>query len=91
MAGTELLSDKTIRAALKAVAESGKARKLNEIAKARGQSLSQMALAWALRGGRVTSVLVGAKIVAHVEDNVKALSNLAFAPEELENIEAILA
>lgn len=68
-----------------------KARKLNEIAKARGQSLSQMALAWALRGGRVTSVLVGAKIVAHVEDNVKALDNLEFAPEELENIEAILA
>jgi L-glyceraldehyde 3-phosphate reductase len=68
-----------------------KARKLNEIAKARGQSLSQMALAWALRGGRVTSVLVGAKIVAHVEDNVKALNNLEFAPEELENIEAILA
>jgi L-glyceraldehyde 3-phosphate reductase len=67
-----------------------KARKLNEIAKERGQTLSQMSLAWVLRDGRVTSALVGAKIVAHVEDNVKALDNLEFSPEELEKIEAIL-
>lgn len=67
-----------------------KARKLNEIAKARGQKLSQMALAWALRGGKVTSVLVGAKIPAHVEDNVQALKNLSFTQEELDQIDAIL-
>jgi L-glyceraldehyde 3-phosphate reductase len=67
-----------------------KSRKLNQIAKERGQTLAQMALAWALRDGRVTSVLVGAKIVEHVENNVKALDNLEFSPEELDKIEAIL-
>jgi L-glyceraldehyde 3-phosphate reductase len=67
-----------------------KARKLNEIANERGQTLAQMSLAWALRDDRVTSVLVGAKVVAHVEDNVKALDNLEFSPEELAGIEAIL-
>jgi L-glyceraldehyde 3-phosphate reductase len=67
-----------------------KARQLNEIAQKRGQTLAQMALAWVLRDGRVTSALVGAKTVAHVEDNVKTLENLEFAPEELAQIEAIL-
>jgi L-glyceraldehyde 3-phosphate reductase len=67
-----------------------KSRKLNELAKERGQTLAQMSLAWVLRGGRVTSALVGAKVVAHVEDNVKALDNLEFSPEELAKIEAIL-
>lgn len=67
-----------------------KSRKLNQIAQERGQTLAQMALAWALRNGRVTSVLVGAKIVAHVEDNVKMLNNLEFSTEELAKIEAIL-
>jgi L-glyceraldehyde 3-phosphate reductase len=67
-----------------------KAKKLNSIAAERQQTLAQMALAWALRDNRVTSVLVGAKLVAHVEDNVKALDNLAFSPEELAKIEAIL-
>jgi L-glyceraldehyde 3-phosphate reductase len=67
-----------------------KSRKLNVIAKERGQTLSQMSLAWVLRGGRITSALVGAKVVAHVEDNVKALNNLGFSQEELDKIEAIL-
>jgi len=67
-----------------------KARQLNEIARERGQKLSQMALAWALRGGRVTSVLVGAKLPAHVEDNVAALKHLHFSQEELDRIEQIL-
>jgi L-glyceraldehyde 3-phosphate reductase len=67
-----------------------KSQKLNVLARARGQTLAQMALAWALRGGRVTSVLAGAKIVAHVEENVKALDNLEFSQEELDKIETIL-
>jgi L-glyceraldehyde 3-phosphate reductase len=67
-----------------------KSRKLNELAKERGQTLAQMSLAWVLRGGRVTSALVGAKVVAHVEDNVKALNNLEFSQEELDKIEIIL-
>jgi L-glyceraldehyde 3-phosphate reductase len=66
-------------------------QKLNKIAKARGQSLAQMALAWILRLPGVTSVLVGASRVQQVEDNVAALDNLAFTPEELQAIERILA
>ena len=67
-----------------------KSRKLNELARERGQTLAQMSLAWVLRGGRVTSALVGAKVVAHVEDNVRALDNLEFSQEELDQIESIL-
>lgn len=67
-----------------------KVRKLNDIAKERGQTLAQMALAWVLRGGKVTSVLVGASKVSQIEENVKAIENLEFSDEELAKIEAIL-
>ena len=63
--------------------------KLNEIAKERGQSLAQMALAWDLRGD-VTSVLIGASRPSQVEDNIKALDNLEFSKEELDRIDEIL-
>jgi L-glyceraldehyde 3-phosphate reductase len=63
---------------------------LNEIAKQRGQSLAQMALAWVLRDKRVTTVLIGASKVKQLEQNVAALDNLSFADEELEQIETIL-
>ena len=62
---------------------------LNELAKERGQSLAQMALAWDLRGD-ITSVLIGASKPAQVEDNVKALDNLEFTKEELDRIDQIL-
>jgi L-glyceraldehyde 3-phosphate reductase len=62
-------------------------RALNEIARARGQSLAQLALAWALRDERVTSVLVGASSVRQLEDNVAALDNLAFTDDELAAID----
>ena len=65
-------------------------QKLNEIAAERGQSLSQMALAWVLRGGRVTSVLIGASKVSQIEENVAVLKNLDFSAEELARIEDIL-
>jgi L-glyceraldehyde 3-phosphate reductase len=58
-------------------------RALNEIAIGRGQSLAQLALAWALRDQRVTSVLVGASSVRQLEDNVAAIDNLAFDADEL--------
>ncbi|EXX89717.1 L-glyceraldehyde 3-phosphate reductase [Paenibacillus darwinianus] len=67
-----------------------KLRQLNEVAAGRGQSLAQMALAWVLRGGRVTSALIGASRVSQVEDSVAALNNLEFSPEELAEIETIL-
>lgn len=66
-----------------------KSRKLNEIAQKRGQTLAQMAIAWTLRGGKVTSVLCGADKVSHLEDNVAALNNLEFSKEELEQIDLI--
>jgi L-glyceraldehyde 3-phosphate reductase len=65
-------------------------QKLNEMAVERGQSLSQMALAWVLRGGRVTSVLIGASRVSQIEENVASLNNLDFSDEELARIEDIL-
>ncbi|RIX60236.1 L-glyceraldehyde 3-phosphate reductase [Paenibacillus nanensis] len=68
-----------------------KIQALNELAKERGQSLAQMALAWVLRGGRVTSALIGASRVEQIDDNVAALNNLTFTSEELRRIEDILA
>lgn len=65
----------------------GQIRELNDIARGRGQSLAQMALAWALRDSRVTSVLIGASSVAQLEANVGAVSNLEFRPDELAEIE----
>lgn len=66
-------------------------KKLNEVAKKRGQSLSQMALAWNLRQETITSVLIGASKVSQLEDNLKALDNLTFSEDELNQIDAILA
>ena len=62
-------------------------RALNDIARARGQSLAQMALAWALRDPRVTSVLVGARSVAQLEENVAAAGQAPFTAEELAEID----
>jgi L-glyceraldehyde 3-phosphate reductase len=65
----------------------GRVRQLDAIAKRRGQSLAQMALAWALRDRRVTSALIGASRPEQVEDAVKALDKLAFTAEELKDID----
>jgi L-glyceraldehyde 3-phosphate reductase len=62
-------------------------RALQEIADGRGQKLAQMALAWALRDPRVTSVVIGASSVAQLEENVAALGNLAFSTDELARID----
>lgn len=62
---------------------------MNEIAARRGQSLAQMALAWALRLPAITSVLVGASRVSQIEENVAALQNLDFTKEELAEIDRI--
>ncbi|WP_335991798.1 L-glyceraldehyde 3-phosphate reductase [Glycomyces sp. MUSA5-2] len=65
-----------------------KVKALNEIAAARGQSLAQTALAWALRDDRMTSVIIGASSVKQLEDNVAATANLAFTADELAAIDA---
>ncbi|HYG34769.1 MAG TPA: aldo/keto reductase, partial [Clostridia bacterium] len=66
-------------------------RGLNEIARARGQSLAQMALAWVLRFPEVTSALIGASRVEQVEQNVAALANLQFSADELRRIDELTA
>jgi L-glyceraldehyde 3-phosphate reductase len=68
-----------------------KVLKLGEIAHARGQTLPQMALAWILRRPEITSALIGASEVSQIEENVKALDNLAFSSEELAAIDGICA
>ena len=64
-----------------------KVRALNQLAQRRGQTLAQMALAWTLRDPRVTSTLVGASSLAQLEQNLGALDKLAFAPEELSELD----
>jgi L-glyceraldehyde 3-phosphate reductase len=67
-----------------------KVRALNELAKERGQTLAQMALAWLLRDERVTSVLIGVSKLEQLQQNLDTLKNLQFSLAELEKIETIL-
>jgi len=64
-------------------------QELNEMAKQRGQTLAQMALAWILRLPGITSALTGASSVRQIEDNVGALKNLEFTAEELSRIDVL--
>lgn len=68
-----------------------KVQKLNEVAIERNQSLAQLALAWVLQPQAVTSAIIGASRVEQIEDCVAALNNLQFSPEQLANINQILA
>jgi len=74
---TEFLNEKTL----------ANIRSLNEIAQRRGQTLAQMAIAWVLRGGRVTSALVGASRPEQLDDCVGAVGNLEFSDQELADID----
>ncbi len=65
-------------------------RRLNEIAKKRGQSLAQMALSWILKDKRITSVLIGASKPEQLSDSLQCLHNTEFAANELTEIDAIL-
>jgi L-glyceraldehyde 3-phosphate reductase len=75
--GLELLSDSNL----------ANARGLREIARGRGQTLAQMAIAWTLRDARVASALIGASSVAQLDDNLAAVDHLGFAPAELAEID----
>lgn len=66
-------------------------RTLNEIAKKRGQSLAQMALAWVLKDNQVTSVLIGASRPEQILDNIGMLRHSEFTEQELQEIEAVIA
>ncbi len=65
-------------------------RRLKEIADNRGQSLAQMALSWVLRGGKVTSVLIGVSRKEQIADNIEVVDKLDFTQQELDQIEEIL-
>ncbi|HEY2700143.1 MAG TPA: L-glyceraldehyde 3-phosphate reductase [Pseudonocardiaceae bacterium] len=65
-------------------------RKLNAIAERRGQTLAQLALVWALRDERVTSLVIGASSVAQLDQNVAALDNLELSAEELAEIDDLV-
>jgi L-glyceraldehyde 3-phosphate reductase len=65
-------------------------RALDDVAARRGQSLAQLALAWALRDERMTSLIIGASSVAQLETNIAALDNLALGDDELAEIDALL-
>lgn len=65
-------------------------KQLNQVAKSRGQSLAEMALAWNLREAEIASVLIGASRPDQLDDNVKALDHLDFSDEELAKIDQIL-
>ncbi|KAA3660305.1 MAG: L-glyceraldehyde 3-phosphate reductase [Chloroflexi bacterium] len=68
-----------------------KVQQLNELAITRNQSMAQMAIAWVLRHPQMTSALIGASKIRHVEEAVTALDNLAFSDDQLVQIESILA
>jgi L-glyceraldehyde 3-phosphate reductase len=63
-------------------------KNLNDIAASRGQTLAQMALAWVLRGGRVTSALIGASRLSQIQENARAVERLDFTADELGRIDA---
>ncbi|MFF7813475.1 L-glyceraldehyde 3-phosphate reductase [Streptomyces sp. NPDC007945] len=65
-------------------------RALNALAEQRGQTLAQLALAWVLRAGRVTSALIGASSTRQLDDSVAAIGNLEFDAEELARIDALV-
>ncbi|MGL4799466.1 MAG: L-glyceraldehyde 3-phosphate reductase [Cellulosilyticaceae bacterium] len=67
-----------------------KIEQLNVLAQKRNQTLAQMAIAWTLRPGGVTSALIGASKVSQIRENVQALENLAFSEEEITEIDQIL-
>jgi L-glyceraldehyde 3-phosphate reductase len=69
----------------------GRIRQLDAVARGRGQSLAQMALAWVLRKPGITSALIGASRVSQIDENLGALKRLSFAEDELKAIEGILA
>jgi L-glyceraldehyde 3-phosphate reductase len=68
----------------------GQVRRLRDVARKRGQSVAQLALAWVLRQSAVTSVLIGASRVGQIDECVGALENLAFTRDELTEIDRIL-
>ena len=86
-AGSRAAGDSSLDRSMLSDEALGHIRALNEIARSRGQSLAQLALAWALRDARVTSLVTGASSVSQLEQNVGALDRLDFSADELAAID----
>jgi len=85
--GSRMAANTSLPAELLTEENLGRIRALNEIAARRGQSLAQLAIAWAARDERVSSVLVGASSVRQLEQNVAALERRDFTSDELAEID----
>lgn len=86
-AGSRAAQGKSLDASILSEGVIDKVRSLNEIAKRRGQTLAQMAIAWVLRGGGITTALIGASRPEQVVDCAGAVANLEFSEAELEEID----
>ncbi len=86
-AGSRATENRFLKKAMLSPENLERSSRLDAIAKRRGQTLAQMALAWALRDKRVTSALIGASSPEQVTDSVKSLDNLAFTADELKEID----
>jgi L-glyceraldehyde 3-phosphate reductase len=86
-AGSRATENRFLKKAMLSPENLERTRQLDAIAKRRGQTLAQMALAWALRDKRVTSALIGASSPEQVTDSVRALDKLSFTAEELKEID----
>ena len=88
--GSRATQGKSLNAAWLSEEAIGRLRLLNDIAEGRGQTLAQMAIAWVLRGGRVTTALIGASKTSQIEDCVGALGNTEFSDAELASIDSLV-
>jgi len=88
-ADSRVTHSQALRQSVLSAANLERVKGLNEIARARGQTLAQMALSWVLRDGRMTSALIGASKVKQIEDAVASLANPTFTAEELAAIDAL--
>ena len=86
-AGSRALQDKSLDQSSLSAATIENLNNLNQIAESRGQTLAQMAIAWVLRGGEITTALIGASSPQQVRDCVGAVDNLDFSVKELELID----
>lgn len=88
-AGSRMAEGRTLRSDVLDEAMLARLRGLDDLARQRGQSLAEMALAWLLRDERITSVIVGASSTAQIADNLRAIENRNFSDDELARIELL--
>lgn len=88
-AGSRMSEDRTLHRDVLTPEMSARLRALNDLARQRGQTLAEMSLAWLLRDGRVTSVIIGASSAAQIGENLRALRNTSFTDEECARLDAL--